>query len=91
MLLFLGDIGAPLPADQQARLLVARRAFCTFHGLLRWCRSAVSDPSRGAHCAFDYLSNESAGQELLVLLSKLPSELVTKIAVAARLQHDIFQ
>ena len=90
-LLFLGDIGAELLPDQRAELLVARRTFCTFHGLLRWCRSAVSDPSRGANSAFDYLSNKSAGQELLVLLSQLPSELVTKIAVAAHLQHDIFQ
>ena len=91
MLLFLGDISAPLPADRHAELQKARRAFCTFHGLLRWCRSAMSDPSRGAHHAFDYLCNESAGQELLVLLARLPPELVTKIAVAAHLQHGVFQ
>ncbi len=91
MLMFLGDIGALLPNGLRARLQAARQTFCAFHGLLRWCRSAVSDPSRGAHRAFDYLSDDSSGQELLVLLSRLPLELVSKIAVAADLQHDVFQ
>ncbi|KAK9866851.1 hypothetical protein WJX84_008724 [Apatococcus fuscideae] len=91
ILMFLGDIGVQLPDWHREKLQTARRSFCAFLGLLRWCRSAVSDPSRGAHRAFDYLCQESSGQELLVLLSRLPPELVSKIAVAANLQHDIFQ
>ena len=91
ILMFLGDIGVQLPDWHREKLQTARRSFCAFLGLLRWCRSAVSDPSRGAHRAFDYLCQESSGQELLVLLSRLPPELVSKIAVAANLQHDFFQ
>ena len=90
MLLFLGDIGAHLEDHERARLLSIRRSSCTFHGLLRWCCRAVSDPSRGAHRAFDYLSSDGSGQELLVLLSMLPRELIRKIAVVAGLQHDVF-
>ena len=45
----LGNKGAPLPAVQHHLLMQARRTFCTFHGLLRWCRRAVSDPSLGIH------------------------------------------
>ncbi|KAK9864052.1 hypothetical protein WJX84_000768 [Apatococcus fuscideae] len=51
----------------------------------------ASDPSRGAHRAFDYLCEEGSSQELLVLLSQLPPELVIKIATAANLQHDVLQ
>ncbi len=67
----------------------ARRACCIFHGLVRWCRQAVSDPSREAHLAFDSLAKDRSGQMLLLRISKLPPELVTKIAVAADLQYEI--
>ena len=76
--------------SKRAQLNQARKAYCTFHGLLRWCRRAVSDPSKGAHLAFDSPPGDISGQILLVRLSLLPSELIRKIAVAAELQHDIF-
>ncbi len=66
----------------------ARRACRMFHGLVRWCRRAVSDPSRKAHLAFDSLAKDRSGQMLLLQLSQLPPDLVTKIAVAAELQYD---
>ena len=44
IVMFLADIGFPLPCQHKA-LIMARQTFCTFHGLLRWCRHAVSDPS----------------------------------------------
>ena len=91
ILMFLGDIGAFLPALHYKQLTQARRTFCTFHGLLRWCRRAVSDPSRGIHQAFDELLPTVTGQHLLVHLCLLPLELVSRIAVAADLQHDYFQ
>ena len=90
VLLFLGDIHAPLPPPEQSQLMLARKTFCTFHGLLRWCRHAVSDPSRGMDRAFDALSTDTSGQTLLVWLSLLPPDLRNKIAVAAGLQHDLF-
>ena len=87
-LMYLADIGVPIPRDCLHSLLQARKTFCTFHGLLRWCRSAVADPSRGAHGVFDGLAESAHGQQLLVRLSMLPSELLVKIAVEANIQHD---
>ncbi len=89
-LMFLTDIGIDLPQRQMNMVTSARKAHCTFHGLVRWCRRAVSDPSRGAHQAFDSIATNTSGQVLLSRLSMLPSELLNKIAVAADLQHDIF-
>ncbi|KAK9840324.1 hypothetical protein WJX74_007627 [Apatococcus lobatus] len=91
LLLLLGDIGAALTPEQQVQLLSARRTFCTFHGLLRWCRHAVWDPSKGMHRAFDILSTNASGQNLLVRLSMLPPEILSRIALIAGLQHTIFQ
>ena len=98
-LMFLGDIDVPLLHHEEA-LIMARQTFCTFHGLLRWCCRAVSDPSRCAARAFDLLAPDCSSQELLVRLSRLPSDLIavawqslqshgSRIAVAAELQHDI--
>ena len=87
-LLFLGDIGAPIPEQQLTTLTQARKVFCTFHGLLRWFRRAVSEPIRGMDQAFDDLADDRAGQLLLIQLCLLPPELVNKIAVHANLQHD---
>ena len=89
-LMFLADIGVQLPVEMRRKVMQARRAHCTFHGLIRWCRRAVSDPSRGAHRAFDSLAADGSGQMLLTRLCLLPPELVSKIAVMAQLQHDIF-
>ena len=88
-LLFLGDIGADLPVTDCKRLTNARRTLRTFQGLLRWCRRAVSDPSKGMHRASDSLSANASGQSLLVRLSMLPQELTDRVAVAAQLQHDL--
>ncbi len=89
-LMFLADIGMELPDMEKKLVASARKAHCTFHGLVRWCRRAVSDPSRGAHRAFDSMATKTSGQVLLSRLSMLPAELLNKIAVAAQLQHDIF-
>ncbi len=89
-LMFLADNGANLSEKQKHLVAAARKAHCTFHGLVRWCRRAVSDPSRGAHRAFDSMATDTSGQVLLSRLSMLPSDLLHKIAVAAELQHDIF-
>ena len=88
-LMFLEDIGAPLPAAIRQMVQHARKTYCTFHGLLRWCRHAASDPSRGAHRAFDSQASDRSGQLLLVRLSLLPQDLIIKVAAAAGLQHDI--
>ena len=89
VLMFLLDIGVPLPLATKRAVVLARKAQCTFHGLIRWCRKAVSDPSRAAHRAFDRLAEDGSGQMLLLRLSLLPAELINKIAVAAQIQHDI--
>ncbi len=90
MLMFLADIGMQIPPETRQQVTDARRAHCTFHGLLRWCQRAISDPSRGCHRAFDYMAADGTGQLLLTRLCLLPPELISKIAVAAQLQHDIF-
>ncbi len=88
--MFLCDIGAHMSDATRQRVMQIRRACCLFHGLVRWCRRAVSDPSRNAHLAFDSLAKDRSGQLLLTRLSRLPPDLISKIAVAAELQHDIF-
>ena len=89
VLMLLADIGAAIPDHSRPRLTAARRCFCTFHGLVRWIRCAASDPSRGAHKAFDHLCTDTSGQRLLHSLSMLAPELLSKIAVMAGLQHDL--
>ena len=93
MAIFLADIGYPLPEMTKREVTQARRAHCAFFGLVRWWGRvrALSDPSRDAHLAFDSLAKDRSGQLLLTRLSLLPPELIRKIAVAAELQHDIFQ
>ena len=91
MAMFLADIGAQLPEVTKQAVTRARRAHCAFHGLVRWWKQALTDPSRDAHLAFDSLADDRSGQMLLTRLSLLPSELICKIAVAAELQHDIFE
>ena len=88
MLMILSDIGVPLPPKQQARLQAARRAFCTFHGLVCWGRHALSDTDSGYHPAFRQPLARTSGQHLLVGLSMLPLELLNRIAIAAELQHE---
>ncbi len=90
MLMYLLDIGMQLSDVQRQHVNEARRTCCLFHGLVRWFRRAVSDPSRKAHLAFDSKAKDRSGQMLLLRLSQLPPELISKIAVAAELQHDIF-
>ncbi len=89
ILMFLADIGMKLPADRMQHVEEARRAHCTFYGLIRWCRKAISDPSRGSHRAFDSMAEDRTGQLLLTRLCMLPPELISKIAISANLQHDI--
>lgn len=87
--MLLVELGAGLPKAAQAHVMLARQSFCTFHGLLRWIRCAVSDPSKNIHLAFNYLSTDVSGQQLLFHLSMLAPELVSKIAVMANIQHGL--
>lgn len=88
--LFMADQGFPLEPVHSKRVDMARQSFRTFHGLLRWCRRAVSDPTAcDAYRAYDYLAPSWAGQHLFVRISQLPPELITKISVADELQQDI--
>ena len=89
MAMFLADIGVQLEVTSK-EVMHVRRAHCAFHGLVRWCRRDLSDPSREAPLAFDSLAEDRAGQVLLTRLSLLPPELIRKIAIAAELQHDVF-
>ncbi len=89
MRMFLSDIKMPLHDRHRQHVNQARRACCMFHALIRWFRRAVSDPSRRAHLAFDSSAKDRSGQLLLMRLSRLPPELINKIAVAAQLQHDV--
>ena len=75
VLMLLGELGAALPVRAEQLLIKARKRSCTFHGLLRWIRRAVSDLSRGAQSAFDHLAVDYSGQYLLVSLAVLPQRL----------------
>ena len=59
--MFLADIGVYFPDETQDMVMRARKAHCLFHGLVRWWRRAMSDPSRGAHLAFDSLADRQVG------------------------------
>ncbi|KAK9830714.1 hypothetical protein WJX74_003977 [Apatococcus lobatus] len=89
VLLWWADNGFLLLPEHHKIVNRARRRYCTFHGLLRWFRRAVSNPTCGAHLAFDSFAPSNAGQDLLVRLCQLPPELITRIAVAADMQQDI--
>ena len=89
MLMSLADIGVQLPPKHRQRVDQARRSHCTFYGLVRWYRRAISDASRGAHQAFDSLAADRSGQMLLYRLGLLPPELISKIAMAAEIQHEV--
>lgn len=89
MVMFLADIGFPLPAPLTRQLARTRKAFCTFHGLVRWTRAAVADPSKGIHRAFTRVSASTNGKHLLIRLSMLPQDLLNRIATLAELQHDL--
>ncbi len=92
VLMFLGDIGYGLSPFMRETLVQARRAFCTFHGLVRWCSRPGSDPRQHSvhrHGRVSLYSRRASGEDLLVGLARLPPELITKIAVAAQLQHDL--
>lgn len=93
-LMLLGDIGVPIPQEVIKRLTVARKTFCTFHGLLRWtrqARQAVSGrcmgPDKPSCCPFSATATSPAGSSLLKALSMLPEELIATIAVKAQLQY----
>lgn len=87
--MFLGDIGFPLCKELTWRLVIAQRTYCTFHGLVRWSRTAVADPSKGIHCAFNPSPSKADGEHLLIRLSMLPEDLLHNIARLAGLQHDL--
>lgn len=81
------DHRLPLPTHLTQRLRLARATFCTFHGLILWCRNWLED-DRSISKGFPFCRQPGHGQQLLISLAKLPDELNTKIAVAADLQHD---
>ncbi len=90
MLLAMVDIGIEVPRKCTRKVQRARKAHCTFHGLIQWCQKATSNPSLGAAHAFDILADDCSGRLLLTRLCLLPPELINKIAIAAELQYDIF-
>ncbi len=93
VLLFLEEIDVPLDPDEwQERLVQARRmcSFCTFHGLVRWCRDASPEQRTQHRCTASAnpasTTSVPSGTELLIGPSQLPPDLVDKIAVAADIQ-----
>lgn len=87
VLMLLADIGWTLGHRAQADLLMAKRSFCTFHGLVHWHRHAAADSPRGLQHAFR--SGGHSGQHLLARISSLPPELVDLIAIKAELHHGL--
>ncbi len=90
VLLFLDEIGVALGPELQKKLVQARRSFCTFHGLVRWCRDASPEQRtwhrRTASANSASIASLPSGTGLLIGLSQLHPDLVDKIAVAADIQ-----
>ena len=84
-LMLLADSGCPLLDKDQERVIQSRRTFCTLHGLLRWCRYAMSG---GATNNFNSCFSSGPGQQLVIRTSSLPLELINMIAALADLQHN---
>ena len=89
ILMFLGDIKLPLPDVLEKRLSLARDAFCTFHGLLRWAASTISETNSNSDNSSMLSPAGGPGNDLLSRLSMLPNDAINKIAVKAKLQHDL--
>lgn len=90
-LLLWGDHRLPLSHNLKWQLQLARATLCTLHGLVRWCRKRLatsSSISRSDEDFYPFNSHMSNGQRLLTHISRLPTEIIVKIAVAADLQHD---
>lgn len=87
-LMFLADIGWPVEALPRDKLMQARRAFCTFHGLVRWASRSVHDAKQSRSAMFCH-TPLAPGFGLLVRLSRLPPELLNLIAGKADLQHNM--
>ena len=85
-LMLLADIGCPLDPSLGRQLIRAQKAFCAFHGCVRWCRRV--GPGCRQH-ARQERNGSMASTDLLLGLSRLPPELVNEVAVAAELQHDL--
>lgn len=75
---------------QQLQLVQARKACCTFYGLLRWCCRSIPASGKDINQASAH-SPDAPGWHLLVTLSMLPVEVVDRIALAAGMRHDLFQ
>lgn len=88
-LMLWGSYQQPLTADLGKKLQLAWASYCAFHGLIRWQRNQVSMQSSGTKSAMNaWDSSHHPGQQLLIHLSRLPHDLVVKIAISANLQHD---
>lgn len=90
-LMLWGDHHLPLPPYLTQRLRLAREVLCTFHGLILWRRNWQGDAcsvSDAAESRSPFCNQGCHDQQLLTLLARLPNEIITKIAVAADLQHD---
>lgn len=95
-ILLWGDYGLPLNARGRWKLKRARSTSCTFHGLIRWCSrhsngtvSTSNEDSQLARDPYPFCQHGSPGQLLLTNLARLPVEIVSLIAVLAKLQHDL--
>ena len=87
-LMFLADIGWPVEGLPRDKLMQARQAFCTFHGLVRWASRSVHDAGQ-SRCAMSGHVPHAPGLGLLVRLARLPHELLNLIAGKADLQHNM--
>ena len=89
ILMLLADAGARLNDHQMQQVTAARRAYCTVHGLVRWCRRAICQPGRGSRQGFNTMATDCSGQLLLARLCLLPPELVSKITLAANIHCNM--
>lgn len=90
-LMLWADHHLPLSHNLKRQLQLARGTLCTLHGLIRWRRKRLatsSSISRSDEDSYPFNSHMSKGQRLLTHISRLPTEILVRIAVAADLQHD---
>lgn len=81
-LMLWGDHGHLLGPSLQEQLWCAQATFCTFHGLLRWTCSRLSESSTGCPAGREsksFCSPDSFGQQLLKHLARLPDDIISTL------------
>ncbi len=97
VLLLLAEIGVPMSDSVKAKLILAQRSYCTFHGLVRWCARASPMQKTQHQCPVQADSEPTpvkpavSSRDLLFQLSQISNDLFTRIAAEVGLPCNILR